>query len=195
MIKALPIDETDLESRPDVVRLAPSCCHLAHCYLQYDALRSRVADTNATVIEALYNDPTAVLPIFSNLQFVEAVSSALAAPDVSRSVMHLHFTFIARDFSHANPDLAHDIFEHIFLPYLIFTKPRQKTTTLVWQSMSDSQFTQYELLRGCTEILQTHQVADGASRSTEEMATLNLALASCIAGELFPLHRLFHANE
>jgi U3 small nucleolar RNA-associated protein 10 len=162
--------------------------HFAHWYLQYDALRSRVADTNATVVEALYNDPNAVLPIFSNLQFIEAVSSALAAPGVSRSTMRLHFMFVAGDLSRTNPDLAPDIFEHIFLPYLLFTKSRQKTAALAWQSLCDSTFAQYELLRGCKDIVQAHKAADGASRSIEDMTTLNLAVTNCIAGEFLPWH-------
>jgi U3 small nucleolar RNA-associated protein 10 len=142
-----------------------------------------VADSNVTVIESLYSDPKAVLPVFSNLLFIEAASSALATPDVSRSVMRLHFAFTAGEVYRHSPDLAPDIFERIFLPYLLFTKPRQKTAANVWQLLSDSMFAQYELLQGCTDVLVAHPIADGTTRSIEEMTMVNLSVASCIAGE------------
>ena len=148
-------------------------------------MRARVTDTDVTVIETLYSDPKTILPIFSNLPFIEAASSALAAPDVSRSIMRLHFAFIAGDLYRDSPDLAPDIFERIFLPYLLFTKPRQKTADNVWQLLDHSMFAQYELLKGCTDIVRAHLVADEASRSVEAMSIFNLAVTSCIAGELF----------
>ena len=187
MIKTLDIDVIDSESHPEAVR-HPFLYHpLVHRCLQFDALRSRVADTNVNVVEALYSNPKVVLPIFSNLTFIDAVSGALAAPDISRSVMRLHFTFIAGKLYRANADLAPDMFERTFLPYLLFTKPHQKTATLAWQSLGGSTFAQYELLRGCIDIMQAHPVADGASRSVEEMAALNLAVTNCIAGGSFGL--------
>lgn len=136
-----------------------------------------------TVIETLYSDPQAVLPIFSNLPFIETASRALAAPNVSRSIMRLHFAFMARDLYRDSLDHAPDIFERIFLPYLLFTKPRQKTAAYVWELLNDSSFSQYELLKGCTDIVQGQPTTDEASRSVESMTVVNLAVTSCIAGE------------
>lgn len=151
-------------------------------HLQCEALRARIADTNATVIETLYSDPRTILPIMSNASFIESVSKALAAPDVPRAVMRLHFAFIAEEFSGHNMDLAPVIFERLYLPYILFTKPRQKTATLVWQSLKDSELADYELLTGCMDIVFVSLTADGTSRSVEELATLNIEVTTKIAG-------------
>ncbi|KAF8525719.1 armadillo-type protein [Gautieria morchelliformis] len=185
----LSSNAADIASRVTAVReiiktLASTSVESENNVEMCDALRARVADSNVAVIESLYSDPKAVLPIFSNLSFIEAASCALAAPDVSRAVMRLHFAFIAGEVYRHSPDLAPNIFERIFLPYLLFTKPRQKTAAYVWQLLSDSMFAQYELLQGCTDVLVAHPIADATTRSIEEMTMVNLSVASCIAGNI-----------
>jgi len=155
---------------------------LAQSHLQHDALRARVTDTNAIVIETLYSEPQIIFPIIANERFIESVSSALAALDVSRPVMRLHFAFVAAEFCRHNMDLAPVIFEHIYLPYILFTKPRQKTAALVWQSLRHSKLADYELLAGCMDIVFAQSAAEGVSRSVEDMATLNMAVTRKIAG-------------
>ena len=108
----------------------------------------------------------------------------MAAPDVPRAIMRLHFGFIAGEFSSHNMDLIPAIFQHVYLSYILFTKPRQKTATLVWQSLKDSKLADYELLMGCTDIVFGTQPPDGAARSAEEMATLNITVTTRIAGRL-----------
>ncbi|KAF8515684.1 armadillo-type protein [Hysterangium stoloniferum] len=150
----------------------------------YEALITRVADTTVPVIEALYSDPEAVIPALGSDSFVDAVSSALKSPDVSRPVMRLHLAFIAGPFYAQNHDLAPTIFEHVFLPYLLFSKPRQKTAGLVWQVLRNIEFGSYELFDGCSEIVAANPSVKGSALSMDDMAAANLAFTARIASNI-----------
>ncbi|KAF8578875.1 ARM repeat-containing protein [Ramaria rubella] len=150
----------------------------------HNALRARVVDTSTAVIGVLYSDPKTILPVLANESFIEAVSSVLAAPDASRIVMRLHFAFIAEYFHNHCPDLVPALFERVYLPFLLFTKPRQKTVAIVWRSLKDSKLAEYELLAGCTDVVFPDLVPESTSRSIEEMVALNSAVTNRIAGNI-----------
>ncbi|EMD35136.1 hypothetical protein CERSUDRAFT_107124 [Gelatoporia subvermispora B] len=171
------------------------------------ALRARVLDINTVVLDVLYGTPDQILPVF--LEDAEAyVSSVVTAlhktrPSPPRPVIRQHLSFIAEHFfpaiSTAHPSLAHCIFEKVFFPYFLFSKPRQKTATLVWEILEarSADYTdttgigRYELLAGCVDAVRWEQGRQNedsqqgeAYRQTEELTRINLALAAKIADNI-----------
>lgn len=144
------------------------------------ALLDRVCDDQIAVIESLYESPSIVLQIFNDVPFIMAVSKALTLSDPPRGIMRLHFSLMAGPFFEKYPDFAPVIFENIFLPFILYTKPRQKTAQLVWDTLNNSPFASYELLSGCGAAFSKHTI-DETTR-TDDMTKLNLAIATQIAG-------------
>lgn len=95
--------------------------------------------------------------------------------------MRLHFNFIAGPFFEKHPEFAAPVFESIFLPFILYTRPRQKTAQLAWDILKSSPFATYELLSGCKDILSKHTI--GETTRTEDMAKINLDVATQIAGK------------
>lgn len=149
-------------------------------------MKARLSDTNAQVIEAVYSRPQVVTSVFSDMSFLDAVSHSLQSSEIPKAVIRLHFAFIVEHLYPKMPDLAPAIFERIYFPFLLFSKPRQKTAVYVWQLLEGSGLAKYQLFTGCIHVIAVNKPIDGQSRSVEEMARLNLALATCIAGE-FPV--------
>ncbi|KIJ47283.1 hypothetical protein M422DRAFT_226418, partial [Sphaerobolus stellatus SS14] len=145
---------------------------------EYQALRSRAIDNDPAVITALYSKPELNGQIFVHDSYIETVSRALTSEEISRTVMRLHFGVIPTLVSKFKQGQMHALFDQIYFPYLIFSKPRQKTAALVWQSLIDNEF-KYELFKGCPDIFKATKKEDGLS--VEEMAKLNFAIATHIA--------------
>ena len=161
-----------------------------------DALRARILDTAPAVIEALYTQPDAVLPIL--LDDASAYLAALASAPLSRALTRLHLTFLATHvyptLRSRDPMLAERVLFDVFWQYLVMSKPRQKTATVVWEVLEGAEgedgLARYELLGGCVDAVRWEQGAGKAGEKGKEdekkvierMAKINLALAAKMAG-------------
>lgn len=164
-----------------------------------DALRARILDTAPAVIEALYAQPTAILPVL--LDDAPAYLDALASAPLSRAIVRLHLAFLA---AHVYPvlrmrdsTLAERIVFDVFWQYLAMSKPRQKTAAVAWEILECAEgeggLARYEVLGGCVDAVRWEQDAGKAGetgkedeqKATERMAKVNLALAAKMAGMCF----------
>ncbi|KAI0070967.1 hypothetical protein K474DRAFT_1669523 [Panus rudis PR-1116 ss-1] len=165
------------------------------------ALLSRVQDPNATVVDALYANTTQLLPlVLADVKaYVDNVISVLR-PESSpnRLLIKSHLTFISQ---HLYPalsslntvaELSNRIFYELFLPFLLYTKPRQKTAAAVWELLeatekiddTTSGFARYELLSGCVDAVRWEEGASAEGSKEQNIATMtkvNLAIANRIA--------------
>jgi U3 small nucleolar RNA-associated protein 10 len=75
------------------------------------------------------------------------------------------------------------VFERIIMPFLLFSKPRQHTAELIWDSISDKEtIVHFGLLKDTADYWAK---AKSSERSLENMATLNVAIISKIASTPF----------
>ncbi|KAH9943771.1 hypothetical protein B0H21DRAFT_877669 [Amylocystis lapponica] len=161
------------------------------------AIRARATTPTPPSSSALRN-PDAVAPVF-----LEDPSGFVSPP--SKSIVRTHLTFAAEHFYRAvskqeDAVLAARIVDEIFMPFLLFSKPREKTATLVWeiieataQDGTDSTaLSNHELLGGCVEAVRWEQArqqqqqpeeGEGGYRNVELLAKINLAVSAKIAGE------------
>jgi len=155
----------------------------------HSALLTRVQDTSTQVLDALYTNPVLVIPIFSRnsetfiAHLVSSLCSAGSKP--ARALLRTHFTFLASHFCPTvEPSVVGELFHKIFFPFMLFSKPRQRTAETVWETISDSEAAgglgKYELLGGCACLWKE----TNNTNLVEKMGALNLALASKIAGNL-----------
>lgn len=172
------------------------------------ALLARVHDTHVPVLEALYSNSEALLPLVLNdpsgyIQTVSDVLHSQTSPP-SRHVIKAHLSFIA---SHLYPRvaglpngaaLAKAVFETVFFPFLLFSKPRHRTAALVWEIIEAAEksaqgapsLSRYELLGGCLDAVRweeaQHQPAEAegenAYHATEALAKVDVIIAAKIAG-------------
>lgn len=160
-------------------------------------------DSNATVLEALYSQPEQLLPILLNdtLAYIETVARALHAPSgesPSRNVLKAHLSFVT---SYLYPalsqggkvELAAQVLDHIFFPFLLFTKPRQRTAGIVWELIEASEnvagsIAKCEILAGCVDAVRWEENKSATPENKEKapgtMSKVNLAIASRVAGEI-----------
>jgi U3 small nucleolar RNA-associated protein 10 len=161
------------------------------------------------VLEALYANHTALLPLVLNdpVAFIQTLSQVLhgRSPLPNRHVVKAHISFIAmRLYPNIaalsdGPKLTRMIFEQIVFPYLLFSKPRQKTASLVWEvieateksTQGDLTLARFELLGGCVDALRWEQAqqkkataqGDDSYQVTESLAKSNITVAGKIAGK------------
>ncbi|GJE92911.1 U3snoRNP10 and BP28CT domain-containing protein [Phanerochaete sordida] len=160
------------------------------------ALLARVQDTHASIVEALYSKPAALLPLVleNPSEYLETVAQVLHAQATpSRTVIKAHLTFIAGHLYPAVaalPDagtLTTAVFQHVFFPLLLHSKPRQRTAALVWEVIEASEeLGRFELLGGAVDALRWEQAqkpagAEDGYGATEALAKANVTLAAKIA--------------
>ena len=153
---------------------------------------ARVHDTDAQVLDALYAKPSVVNPILSrdSAVYLDNLAASICIPDSkpSRSVLRAHVTFLASNFCPTvEPQIQAEVFHKILFPFLLFSKPRQKTAEAVWEIVVQSEVQHgraiFELLGGCAETWKLEQGKESAD-IVETMVHLNLALVSKIAGQV-----------
>lgn len=170
------------------------------------ALRARIEDTEPAVLEALYAQPTLLLPLV--LEDTSGYLSTLTQilhnqKDIpSRTVVRLHLAFVATHLSsplrEADAALADRIVDELFFSYLLFTKPRQKTAAVVWEILEACEnnreehmgIVRYELLGGCVDAVrweESHRAEgmkdDGSHKNIELLTKINMAVAAKMAGK------------
>ncbi|KZT23010.1 hypothetical protein NEOLEDRAFT_1180414 [Neolentinus lepideus HHB14362 ss-1] len=171
--KADDLSEADLES-----------IHLA--------LLTRIHDTSLGVLETLYSQPTLLLPIISQHKdtYISTLSTVLLSNSVpSRQVIRLHLTFLCHQFCNANPNTSREVFEKVLFAFLLFSKPRQRTASAVWEIIGAQEAARgigsYELFGGCVDVVQwemgNQDAGEGEGKSVQAMSKVNLALALKVA--------------
>ena len=151
------------------------------------ALIARVHDTDAPVLEALYQKPDIIVPLL--LQNPEAYIDTLelilcsTTPKPKHNIIRIHLTLLSKHFNaQATKEVVGKVFHKIFFPHLLFSKPRQHTADMVWDiikaNMSDSAST-YELLHGCVAIVDEEK--NKKEESIQTMSRINMNIASKIA--------------
>ncbi|KAK7688534.1 hypothetical protein QCA50_008072 [Cerrena zonata] len=154
------------------------------------ALLTRVQDTSASVLEALYSDPVQLLPIILEdpSAYLDNLRRALhTSTSPGRNVIKAHITFLSQHLFTAlieqddgSKSISRLIFD-IILPFALFSKPRQKTASAVWEIIEGSEISKYELLLGCSDVLKWETQAT----SGDALAKVNLAIAARIAESVF----------
>lgn len=135
-------------------------------------------DTN--ILKTLYGQPTSLLAVISADKLLGIIVDCLAR-DNSRSRARMHLEFLAQHLSQTHEQMQGVILEKAFIPYLLFTKPRQKLARVAWSVMTDpsSGLDSHDLLRGCVNLLST--LSDDET-SVANLAALNLTLTTKVAG-------------
>lgn len=158
-------------------------------------------------MEALYSKPDVILPVL--LDHAEEYISSLVivlhnveSPS-SKSVTRSHLLFLANHYYSAlSPALSERVFQEIFFPFLLFSKPKQKTVNIVWDILEKREndsgdepgIEKYELLGGCVDTVKWEQASrkkskkDADARIVDEFARVNIALAAKIAGKSLLFH-------
>ncbi|TCD67119.1 snoRNA-binding rRNA-processing protein utp10 [Steccherinum ochraceum] len=152
------------------------------------ALLTRVQDSNAAVLEALYADPSALLPVLLDSldEYVSTLARALES--VSRSILKHHMGFVATHLYLAlssRPEWQDRIVHELIFTFLLFSKPRQKAAAAVWEILSTEKagLASHPLLAGCVDIVQQKESSE-TKHTGDHSAQLNGAVASQIAGNI-----------
>ncbi|KAF9078300.1 armadillo-type protein [Rhodocollybia butyracea] len=167
-----------------------------------DALLARTVDSDITVLEALYDHTdqgsgfeSVILSTKHNASYyLELLSGVLfPAPSVDtsevikppkRAVVKAHLAFVVKYLTTAQPtwnsDWNNDVFHRIVFPYLIYSKPRGKTTDAVWEILKETGNI-HPWIVGCVE--HTGAVSE-VDDEVERMQALNTTLGERIAANI-----------
>jgi U3 small nucleolar RNA-associated protein 10 len=157
------------------------------------ALISRLQDSALGVIEALYENPAAVTPIFCGdpKSFVASLYLAIASQEkLKRNIVKLHLLYLASHFWPAAEASTHDeIFHRLLFPFFLFTKSRQKTAELVWDLVGErfrkaTKSSALDWIDGCDALVKTEMAKAEQTDAVELMNQINFSISSKIAGEL-----------
>ncbi|KJA17838.1 hypothetical protein HYPSUDRAFT_191636 [Hypholoma sublateritium FD-334 SS-4] len=153
-------------------------------------LIARVQDTNVEVLEALYEHPEAITPIFASSpkEYLSSLSTTMTSQNkLKRNLVRLHLGYLASSFAaEADASTQKEIFHQILFPFLLFSKSRQKTTELVWDVI-DSILLQLsggviaEWLSGCPAFVNAGKVTEDVNDDVDSMNQLNHSIAEKIA--------------
>ena len=156
-------------------------------------LIARIQDDTPTVLEALYENPTAVTPVFTgdSKSFIASMSLALSSQaKPKRNIVKLHLHYLAAHFwPIVDFSSQAEIFHQILFPFLLFTKPRQKTAELVWDLVGEhfpiaAGPNALAWLDGCDVLVRTEMAKAEQTDAVEVMNQVNFSISSKIAGEL-----------
>jgi U3 small nucleolar RNA-associated protein 10 len=149
------------------------------------ALLLRIYDADPAIPEEIYKHPALVLPVLHKEEdFTLKLANHLMSGTASRQLVRVHLSFVAAhtrsSTSPAAPFDAHEVVAHIFFPFLLFSKPRQKSAAAAWailgaHSTGDG-IGGCPLLRGCADVCTAH----GGGKDAD-MARANAAIADKIA--------------
>jgi U3 small nucleolar RNA-associated protein 10 len=153
-----------------------------------DAVLARLEDTHPSVISEIYKYSNTLLNAIPAQSLLTSIQRSVRTEDFSRASFRSHLSFLAGDFSVRHPPLMNQIFCEIIAPFLLFTKPRQKTASALWEVLADSPLGNYELLKGCAPIMSDIQ---GKEDSSVRMGQIDVIISGRIAGNLNCLRRCF----
>ena len=118
---------------------------------------------------------------------IVGVLSTKVIPHAERPLLRLHLDFFTNAIlTHSMVDavMARTIVEKLFLPSLLFSKPKQRRALLAWEVISSSPkaFEKVDLLKGCAEIVETLSQGSKDKLGPREMVEANDEVANRIAG-------------
>lgn len=161
---------------------------------------ARIQDTSVAVLETLYSDAAATTSIFKSdaneyLSGIAAITSSHTKP--KRNILRLHLAYLLESFwPSVDKDIQQKIFHQVLFPFLLFSKPRQKTVELVWSLLAthvpsaSGAATQngIDWVSGCAELVTSSEDLSSA----DVMNKINYDVAGKIAGKqlLEPLYDL-----
>ncbi|KDQ54552.1 hypothetical protein JAAARDRAFT_135194 [Jaapia argillacea MUCL 33604] len=172
----------------------------------HSALLARVFDTSIQVLETLYSVPSLLKPIFLEhaSTYLKSVASVLVpstSTTPSRHIIRLHLTFILHHFSSSSTSQAEEetnaggrreIFETILFPFLLFSKPRQKTASLVWDIIGGG-VKGFEIISGCLDVVgKGREGEEGGERSSKDLRKVNLELGVKMAESILASNNFAH---
>ncbi|KAF9553866.1 hypothetical protein CPC08DRAFT_672807 [Agrocybe pediades] len=144
-------------------------------------LSTRLQDTSTTVLEALYSNPFVITPIFASdpSLYISNLSLAIdSQAKTKRNVLRLHFSYLTQSFWAAvDSSVQEQVFHQIIFPFLLFSKPRQKTAELVWDSIDEH----IEWIQGCAALVK--QAPAEGTDPVDHMNQVNYEVADKIAGK------------
>lgn len=146
-----------------------------------DALRSRVQDSNAEVLNVFYSSADLISPLFASEEALNTSGLSLnnlGSGSAARSAMRSHITFFCGPFCERYPALSHTILRNLVFPHILFTKPRGRTAASVWAAVSGTALKSNALLAGTFEIIESLK----GSLDHDEMSKVNLEIADKLAG-------------
>lgn len=157
------------------------------------ALLARLLDPSIPVLTALYANPSVTLTFLGDTYLgliTTLLNSATTSP--SRHLVLTHLTFLIQHFIPAHPDLATKAITECLWPFLIFSKPRQKTVAAVWdlleQETCSTEISTHDLLGGCLDAIRweegkvsTTSEENSSNANVDQMARVDLALANKLA--------------
>ncbi|EKM74924.1 hypothetical protein AGABI1DRAFT_123475 [Agaricus bisporus var. burnettii JB137-S8] len=160
------------------------------------ALVSRVQDSEQVVLEALYEKPDIVAPIFAGeaSAYIQSLSTSLGSKP-KRSLFRIHLSFALRNLyrlldSKDKKELVSDL----LFPYLLFSKSRQHTAESAWdvvlEHMKTESGREFEMLKGCAETVKSEREKVGDD-AIEKMKRINGALSTKIAQNVLVSNHLF----
>jgi U3 small nucleolar RNA-associated protein 10 len=149
-----------------------------------------VQDTHIGVLEGLYENPAVLTPVLASnpKEYLASLSATLASQTKpKRNILRLHLTYLASSFwSVVDPVTQEEIFHQVFFPFLLFSRPRQKTADLVWDIVithlvqsSGSIITEW--LAGCAAFIKADTVSEDVD-AHDQMNQTNFNVAGKIAG-------------
>jgi U3 small nucleolar RNA-associated protein 10 len=156
-------------------------------------LIARLQDGTAAVIEALYENPSAVTPIFCGdpqafIASLALVFTSQAKP--KRNIIKLRLLYLISHFWPATePSNRDEIFHQILFSFLLFTKARQKTAEFVWDLVGErfrkaTELSALNWLNGCEALVKAEMAKAEQTDTVELMNQINFTISSKIAGEL-----------
>lgn len=172
------------------------------------AFLARVHDSSVAVLNALYSEPSSLLPVLLSdpPEFIKAVSGAVTAKPshTSRAILRAHISFLALHFLPVVPqDLVEDAFSRAIFPFLLFSKPKFRTAQAIWEIVEAAQknapesgLARCESFEGCVEIIREEErrflgeakarkdkSVPSAFENVDVMRRINLTVASRMGGE------------
>ncbi|TFK37695.1 hypothetical protein BDQ12DRAFT_685121 [Crucibulum laeve] len=150
------------------------------------ALVARALDSSIEVLEALYEQPSAITSILLEddktyiNHLAQTLSSAGAKP--KRAVVRIHLAYLASHFCPAaSAMIIDDVVHKILFPFLLFSKPRQHTAEQVWEIIESTPapFASHEWLAGCAGVVKAER--EKVMDVVDKMSALNGVLSTRIA--------------
>ncbi|KAJ9106770.1 hypothetical protein QFC19_003083 [Naganishia cerealis] len=151
-----------------------------------ELLQRRLADNDASVVEAIYANPEQLSCFLSFPEISAVVKTVVRHPDLHRDVATAHITYLTNHAKlSADAVTADDIFCGVLFPFLLYTKSRRVTVAVVWKILLDS-----DLVKSGASIFRDLKeahgevIADGGDAAAV-LATKNTNVAKVLARKCF----------
>ncbi|KAL5525140.1 UTP10 [Sanghuangporus sanghuang] len=138
-----------------------------------EAVLDRIYDTDVAVLDALYAESNVLVPLVADsTEVFHKLATFLSEQTVSRSVLRAHLVFFCNAFVAARPEYSIRVATTLVFPNALFTKPRNKTATAVWEAVGKSHLGEDYLFKGTKEAI---------DKSPDSLVDTNDALTNCLA--------------